>query len=91
MNTAVMTVKTDLPTKLAIQEFAESLGMSVSSLMNTQMRQLLRDRRVLLSTELEPTNYLINLMNQVEEDIKTGKNITRTMNKTEALAYLDTL
>jgi hemerythrin-like domain-containing protein len=59
--------------------------------MNAQIKQMLRDRKVVLSTELEPTPYLIKVMEQVEEDLKTGKNMTKVMNIKEAIAYLDTL
>jgi hemerythrin-like domain-containing protein len=63
----------------------------VSVIMNAQIKQMLRDRKVVLSTELEPTPYLIKVMEQVEEDLKTGKNMTKVMNIKEAIAYLDTL
>jgi hemerythrin-like domain-containing protein len=63
----------------------------VSVIINAQIKQMLRDRKVVLSTELEPTPYLIKVMEQVEEDLKTGKNMTKVMNIKEAIAYLDTL
>jgi hypothetical protein len=59
--------------------------------MNAQIKQMLRDRKIVLSTELEPTPYLVKIMEQVEEDLKTGKNITHTFSKKEALDHLNSL
>jgi antitoxin component of RelBE/YafQ-DinJ toxin-antitoxin module len=91
MNKAILNVKTDPDTKQQLQEFAAELGVPVSVIMNAQIKQMLRDRKVVLSTELEPTTYLIAIMNQVEQDLKTNSNITHTYSKVEALAHLDAL
>ena len=91
MTKTILNIKTDPQTKQQIQEFAAELGVPVSVIMNAQIKQMLRDRKVVLSTELEPTPYLVKVMKQVEEDLKTGKNITRTNSLKEALAHLDNL
>ena len=91
MNKTILNIKTDPQTKQQIQEFAAELGVPVSTIMNAQIKQMLRDRKIVLSTELEPTPYLVKIMEQVEEDLKTGKNITKTYSKEEALAHLDSL
>ena len=91
MTKTILNLKTDPSTKQQIQEFAAELGVPVSVIMNAQIKQMLRDRKIVLSTELEPTPYLIRIMEQVEEDLKTGRNITRTLNKKEALDHLRSL
>ncbi len=91
MTKTILNIKTDPKTKVEIQEFAAELGVPVSVIMNAQIKQMLRDRKIVLSTELEPTPYLIKIMDQVEKDLKTGKNITKTFSKTEALRHLDSL
>lgn len=91
MPKTILNIKTDPETKKQIQEFAAELGVPVSVIMNAQIKQMLRDRKITLSTELEPTPYLVKIMEQVEEDLKTGKNITRTFNKKEALDHLNSL
>lgn len=91
MTKAILNIKTDPQTKLQIQEFAAELGVPVSVIMNAQIKQMLRDRKIVLSTELEPTLYLEKIMKQVEADLVTGKNMTPTMNVKEAIAYLDSL
>lgn len=91
MPKTILNIKTDPDTKRQLQKFAEELGVPVSVIMNAQIKQMLRDRKVVLSTELEPTPYLEKIMEQVEADLKTGKNITKTYSKEEALAHLDSL
>jgi antitoxin component of RelBE/YafQ-DinJ toxin-antitoxin module len=91
MTKTILNIKTDPSTKQQIQEFAAELGVPVSVIMNAQIKQMLRDRKIVLSTELEPTPYLVKIMEQVEEDLKTGKNITRTLSKKEALDHLKSL
>lgn len=91
MTKTILNIKTDPKTKLEIQEFAAELGIPVSVIMNAQIKQILRDRKIILTTELEPTPYLVKIMDQVEKDLKTGKNITKTFSKTEALSHLDSL
>ncbi len=75
-NNIIINVKTDPKTKKEVQEFAHSLGLTVSGLINAQLRQMLRDRRVVLTDELEPTPYLEKIIRQVEKDLKTGRNIS---------------
>lgn len=91
MNSAVLNIKTDVSTKQQLQEFAAELGIPVSVIMNAQIKQMLRDRKIILSTELEPTPYLEKIMEQVESDLTANKNITKAMSVKEAVAYLDTL
>ena len=76
MTKTILNIKTDPDTKLQIQEFAAELGVPVSVIMNAQIKQMLRDRKIILSTELEPTPYLVKIMEQVEEDLKTGRNMS---------------
>lgn len=91
MTKTILNIKTDPQTKLQIQEFAAELGVPVSVIMNAQIKQMLRDRKIVLSTELEPTPYLVKIMEQVEKDLIANKNITKAMNAKEAVAYLKSL
>ena len=87
----IFNIKTDPSTKQQNQEFAAELGVPVSVIMNAQIKQMLRDRKIILSTELEPSPYLVKIMEQVEKDLKTGKNMTKTLSKKEALDHLKSL
>jgi len=91
MNKAILNFRTDPDTKLQIQELAAELGVPVSVILNAQIKQILRDRKLILSTELEPTPYLEKLMRQVETDLIHNRNMTGPMDPTQALAYLRSL
>jgi antitoxin component of RelBE/YafQ-DinJ toxin-antitoxin module len=91
MTKTILNIKTDPDTKQQIQEFAAELGVPVSVIMNAQIKQMLRDRKVVLSTQLEPTSYLVKIMEQVEEDLKLNNNMTKAMDAKEAVAYLKSL
>jgi antitoxin component of RelBE/YafQ-DinJ toxin-antitoxin module len=91
MNNVILNIKTDATTKQQLQKFAAELGIPVSVIMNAQIKQMLRDRKIVLSTELDPTPYLEKVMEQVESDLVANKNMTKAMSVKEAVAYLDTL
>lgn len=91
MTKTILNIKTDPATKQQLQMFASELGVPVSVIINAQIKQMLRDRKVVLSTELEPTPYLVKIMEQVEEDLKSNKNMTKAMNTKEVVAYLKSL
>ena len=83
MTKTILNIKTDPEIKRQIQEFAAELGVPVSVIMNAQIKQMLRDRKIVLSTELEPTPYLEKIMREVEKDIKTGRNISKSFSSAE--------
>ncbi len=91
MTKTILNIKIAPQTKLQIQEFAAELGVPVSVIINAQVKQMLRDRKIVLSTELEPTPYLVKIMEQVEKDLIANKNMTKAMNVKEAIAYLNLL
>jgi antitoxin component of RelBE/YafQ-DinJ toxin-antitoxin module len=76
MSNVLLTVKTDVDTKNELKSFASELGISTTAFVNMLVKQALRDRKIILSTTLEPTPYLEKIMREVEADLKTGKNIS---------------
>lgn len=88
MNTAVINIRTDLGLKSAAQKVAEELGFSISSLVNAYLKQLVKTKTVHFSEAEEPSDYLIELLKEAEEDRKAGRHHTFN-NSTEALEYLD--
>jgi antitoxin component of RelBE/YafQ-DinJ toxin-antitoxin module len=91
MAKVILNIKTDPATRRQLQDFAAEVGIPVSVIMNAQIKQMLRDRRIVLSAELEPTPYLEQVMDQVEADLAAGKNMTPAMDTKEAIAHLDRL
>jgi len=91
MSNALLSIRTDNQTKQEIADFAASLGLSVSAFATVVLKQAMRERRVVLTPDLEPTPYLESVMRDAETDHKTGQGITHTKGRTGALAHLDGL
>jgi antitoxin component of RelBE/YafQ-DinJ toxin-antitoxin module len=91
MNNVLLSIKTDRETKEQLKSFAAELGVSSTALVNMVVKQAIRDRRIVLSTELEPTPYLEEIMRKAEDDYAADRNITHTKSSAEALAHLDGL
>jgi antitoxin component of RelBE/YafQ-DinJ toxin-antitoxin module len=91
MNSTLLSIKTDDQTKQDLKAFAAELGISSTAFVNMVIRQALRDRRVVLSTALEPTSYLENIMRKADADYAADRDITHTSGSAEALAHLDSL
>jgi addiction module RelB/DinJ family antitoxin len=91
MSDALLSIRTDKKTKQEIAAFATELGISSTALVNMLVKQALRDKRIVLSTTLEPTPYLEAIITEVEEDYANDRNITHTHSRKEALAHLDSL
>lgn len=91
MSKALLSIKTDELTKQELKTFAAELGVSSTAFVNMLIKQALRDKRVVLSTDLEPTPYLEKIMREAETDYAADRNITHTQGAKEALAHLDSL
>lgn len=91
MATTVMTVKTDTTLKLKAQKLAEKLGLKLGTLINALLRQFVKDRAVHLTTEpaYRMNRALEKELEQVEKDIREGKNISPAFdNSKDLLHYL---
>ena len=82
---AVINIKTDPATKRDLQALAKELGLSVSTLINADIRRLLRERKIELDASLTPTPYLEKIMREAEEDIKHNRNISGPFETVDAL------
>ena len=91
MNSVLLTVKTDTDTKTKLKSFAEELGVTSSALVNMVVKQALREKRLVLDINSEPTPYLAKIMREADEDYKNDRNITHTKNPQEALVHLNGL
>lgn len=89
MNTAVINIRTDLGLKSAAQKVAEELGFSISSLVNAYLKQLVKTKTVHFSEAEEPSDYLIQLMKEAEEDRKAGRVSPSFDNAKDAIEWLD--
>jgi len=90
MNTAVINLKIDKKTKKDAQKIAEELGVSLSSIIKAYLRQVIRSKKVLFSSEEKPTEFMLNALKESREGIKAGR-VTTFKNIDDALAYFKAL
>jgi len=79
MNTAVINIKVNPLVKKSAQLVVEELGLSLSGVINGFLKQLVRTRYVSFSLQEEPTNYLIDILQESKRDIK-AKRVSPTLN-----------
>ncbi|MFH1535894.1 MAG: type II toxin-antitoxin system RelB/DinJ family antitoxin [Patescibacteria group bacterium] len=88
MNTAVVNVKVNPKVKRDAQQIAQALGLTLSSLINGYLRQIVRTKEVTFSLSEEPSEYMIQALKESKEDIRRGRVISFSK-PTKALDYLD--
>ncbi|MCA9372948.1 type II toxin-antitoxin system RelB/DinJ family antitoxin [Candidatus Woesebacteria bacterium] len=87
MNT-VISVRTDTDVKNAAQEVAKSVGISLSSLINSYLRQIAATRRIELYAPETMTPKLEGLIAEVEAELHSGKVSKKFANADDFLANL---
>lgn len=89
MNTAVIITKTDPEIKIEAQKVAKELGFNLSTLVNGWLRQLIKTKTVTFSaSNEEPSEYLLSLMKQAEEDYKKGNTSPAFKTGKDAIEWL---
>ena len=88
MNTAVINIKINPQVKKDAQKVAGKLGLSLSSLINGYLRQLIKTKTVTFSLREEPSEYMIQALKESRKDIKAGRVISFKKHN-DALDYLD--
>jgi antitoxin component of RelBE/YafQ-DinJ toxin-antitoxin module len=71
----VITIKTDRLVKTQAQKLAATLGLSLSDVINSSLRQFVRDEALNLSTAPRMTPYLESIIEGAEADYTAGKNV----------------
>jgi len=86
--TTVINVRTDAKIKSKAQEVVEKLGLNLSAVINAYLRQLIRTETVSFSLSEEPTDYLLQALEESQKDIKKGFVSPAFDNAKEALKWL---
>lgn len=89
MNTAVVNVKVNPKVKKEAQKLAEDLGLSLSSLINGYLKQIIRTKKVSFDLSYEPTDYLIQALEEAKRDKEEGFVSPIFDNAKDALVWLD--
>ena len=91
MNTAIINIKTTPKTKKEAKDVAEELGISLSSLINALLKQVIRTKSITLSAanEEEPTEFLLKSLQESNLDKKAGRVSPGFDNAEDATSWLD--
>lgn len=89
MNTAVINLKVSPGLKAEAQSLAKDLGFSLSSLIHSYLKQVVRTRTVVLEDREIPSDFLIQSLKESAEDIKNGRVSPSFDNAKDALKWLN--
>ena len=86
----IINIKADKSVKDAAKKIAEELGLSLSAVVNAQLKQFVRNKSLYFSTIPRMTKELEEIVGVAMKDIKAGKNLSPAFTSVEdAIAYLD--
>ena len=69
----LITVKTDKILKQAAQELAAEIGVPLGTLINSFLKQFVRNKEVNFSVSYKPTEYLKRVIAESEEEYARGE------------------
>ena len=75
MNTTVINIKTDKNLKKDAQKLAKNFGLPLSAIVNTYLREFVREKRIVFSEPPMPNVKTRKILDQAISDIKAGKNL----------------
>ena len=88
MDKTVITIKVDRETKKAAQELAADAGLTLSSLINSYLKQVTATRHIDLYIPQRMTPKLEKLLEEAEQDIVAGRTIGPFNNAEEMIRAL---
>ena len=89
MEKTLINIKTDKTLKIKAQKVAKDMGVPLGTLINAYLRDLVRERRVVISAGLTPNARTMKILEEIEEDIKDGKNADGPFTYEEAIEFLN--
>lgn len=90
MNTTSLHIKIEPNVKEQAQKLADELGLSLSAVMKSLLKQFIRTKRLSVGISETPNEHLIQSLKQSDEDIKAGRTVA-FKNAKDALSYIDSL
>ncbi|MBA3679168.1 type II toxin-antitoxin system RelB/DinJ family antitoxin [Candidatus Saccharibacteria bacterium] len=83
MSKSVINFKVDTETKKQAQALAKELGVPLSTVVNAQLKQFLRSRSFSVNSTPEMSAELESILETIELDRKTGRNLSPAFITTE--------
>ena len=85
-------IKLDRNTKTAAQKLAKELGLSLSTVINSQLKQFVRDKEIVLSQAPKMSTFLEEIISDIEKDVAKKKNFSKPIKTKKDLdSYFDAL
>lgn len=75
MSQSALTLKIDNDVKAEAQELAKKLGLSLSAIVENQLRLVVKERRVVFEEELLPTEQTAKDLARIERDVRAGRHL----------------
>lgn len=70
----ILNIKTDKKLKAEAKAVAEQMGVPLSTILNSFLKQLVREREITFSAKVyEPTPFLVRALKSADEEFKSGK------------------
>lgn len=89
MQAAVINIKVNPQTKKEAQAIAQEIGVSLSGLINGFLKHLIRTRTATFSAAEQPSEYLIQALEETKREIKDGWVSPSFDNVVDAITWLD--
>jgi addiction module RelB/DinJ family antitoxin len=85
MSQVPITVKIDADVKQQAQKLAQRLGLSLSSIVENKLKEVVNERRVVFEEEYLPNEKTARELEKIEEDVKARRNLSEPFNTFEEL------
>lgn len=85
----VINFKTESTTKKQAQALAQSAGLSLTDLMNISLKQMIKNKQILISLTEEPSDVLIRAMKRSRKEYLAGKASPVFETGKDAIAWLE--
>lgn len=89
MNYTVVNLKIDPKTKKEAQLVAQEIGVPLSTLLKSYIKQLVRTKKVTFDVSEEPSEYLIRSLKEAKKDREKGYVSPTFTSAKEAINWLD--
>jgi len=80
-----MHIKVDKDIKEKSAKIAQNLGLSLSTIVNASLRNFIKTETFSVSTAEQMTPYMESWLAEIEQDIKAGKNMSKSYDTAEEL------
>lgn len=88
----IINFKTDTKLKKEAQEVSRELGIPLGTIINSYLRDFVREKRVIFSSPPVPNKKTTILLRKIQKDMKEGKNDSLAFSDmSSAIDYLNSL